>query len=227
MSQDLTEIPRDIYEDAKALFDFNQLRHELRPCSVAIGLGSHDLGVADFTAELFDGGLFPLIVFTGATTRTTQDRFPSGEAIHYRHRAIDLGVPPEAILVEGKATNTSENIHFTRRLLADYGIEPDSAILICRPYQQRRAYATCCQIWPKLNVFCASQDRAFDEYLMAIGDPHFLINMIVGDTERVLEYPRLGYAIEQDVPSDIQAALGRLIKRGYIQRSLTPHQPPI
>ncbi|HYR63650.1 MAG TPA: YdcF family protein [Actinomycetota bacterium] len=139
MSHGLAGIPHDVYEDARALFDFNQLHHELRPCSVAIGLGSHDLGVADLTAELFARRLFPLIVFSGANALTTRDRLPAGEAVHYRKRAVELGVPPDAILVEPRATNTRQNIEFSRCLLADRGIDPESAILTCRPLPATRS----------------------------------------------------------------------------------------
>jgi DUF218 domain-containing protein len=163
MTQGPTGIPQDILEDARALFDFNQLHHDLRPCSVGIGLGSHDLGVADITAALFHRGIFPLIVFTGGNAPTTRERFPGGEALHYRNRATELGVPPEAILVEPDATNTRENIEFSRQLLADHGIHPESGGLTCRPYQQRRAYATCRQLWPGLEVICASDLRPLDE----------------------------------------------------------------
>lgn len=86
--------------------------------------------------------MFPLIVFTGANAPTTLERFPRGEAVHYREHAIDLGVPDEAILIDTKATNTGQNIELTRNLLADKGVEVASAILVSRPYQQRRAYAT-------------------------------------------------------------------------------------
>jgi hypothetical protein len=37
--------------------------------------------------------MMPLIVFTGATSRTTRDRMPRGEAEHYCERAMELGVP--------------------------------------------------------------------------------------------------------------------------------------
>jgi uncharacterized SAM-binding protein YcdF (DUF218 family) len=39
-----------------------------------------------------------------------------GEAI--REEAIRLGVPSDAILIEPNATNTSQNIEYTRELLA-------------------------------------------------------------------------------------------------------------
>ena len=224
MSQAPTELPQDILEDARALFEFNQLHHELRPCSVGIGLGSHDPGVAEITAGLFHRGGFPLIVFSGANAPTTRTRFPGGEAFHYRQRAIELGVPPEAMLIETRATNTRENIEFSRQLMADHGIHPGSAVLVCRPYQQRRAHATCRQIWPELDVLCASDPRSFDDYVEGIGDRHFVINMIVGDTQRVIEYPKLGHAVAQDVPRPIEAALERLIAAGFTDRLLEAGQ---
>ena len=220
MSQGPTGLPQDILEDARALFVFNQLHHELRPCSVGIGLGSHDPGVADVTAALFRRGAFPLIVFTGANAPTTRDRFPGGEAVHYGQRAIELGVPPEAILIEPRATNTRENIEFSRQLMAEHGLQPESAVLICRPYQQRRAYATCRRVWPELDVLCASDPGPLDDYFDRIGDPGFVISMMVGDTQRVIEYPKLGHALPQEVPRPIEAALERLIAAGFTDRLL-------
>ena len=112
-------ISAQAWADAQRLWDFQQMGHEPRPCSVAIGLGSHDLGVADTTADLYHRGMAPLIVFTGATSRTTRERMPRGEAEHYRERAMELGVPADAILVEPKARNTGENIRFSRALLEE------------------------------------------------------------------------------------------------------------
>ncbi|GAA1619982.1 hypothetical protein GCM10009744_03460 [Kribbella alba] len=63
------------------------MHHELRPTDVGVGLGSHDPGVATFTADLYHQGMFPLIVFTRANAPTTVERFPRGEAIHYAEHA--------------------------------------------------------------------------------------------------------------------------------------------
>jgi hypothetical protein len=45
--------------------------------------------------------------------------------------------------------------------------------------------------------------------------------MLVGDLQRVIEYPALGFAVEQDVPDDVRIAYERLIKAGYISRLMT------
>jgi hypothetical protein len=44
------------------------MRTPLRPCSAGIGLGSHDLGVATFAADLYHAGLFPVLVFSGGNS---------------------------------------------------------------------------------------------------------------------------------------------------------------
>jgi hypothetical protein len=105
--------------------------------------------------------------------------------------------------------------------MAEHGLQAESAVLICRPYQQRRAYATCRQVWPELEVLCASDTRSFDDYIEGMGDRHFVINMIVGDTQRIMEYPKLGHAVAQDVPGPIEVALERLIAAGFTDRLLS------
>ncbi len=97
-----------VLEDAQILWEYHQLHHEFHDTDIAIGLGSHDIGVAEHAAELWHEGLFPLIVFTGANAPTTVSVFPRGEAVHYAERAQELGVPAEAILTETRATNTGE-----------------------------------------------------------------------------------------------------------------------
>ena len=64
-------VPTELLADVRTLWDYHDLRHEPRRCDVGVGLGSHDLGVATRTAELYHEGWFPRIVFTGANAPTT------------------------------------------------------------------------------------------------------------------------------------------------------------
>ncbi|MGE0840502.1 YdcF family protein [Pseudonocardia sp.] len=185
---------------------------------VGIGLGSHDLSVATVTAELYHRGLFPLIVFTGANAPTTVERFPRGEAVHYREHAIELGVPADAILVEDQATNTGENIARTRDLLAATGHDVHTVTLISRPYQQRRARATCRKLWPEVDVVAAGASTELREYVASIGDEHRVISMLVGDTQRIDGYAQRGFAAPEAMPVDVRDAMALLIDRGYTDR---------
>jgi len=214
------QVPESDYKDAQTIWDYHHMHHELKPCDAAIGLGSHDLGVATFAAELYKRGLFGILVFSGANSPTTAARFPHGEAYHYREHAIDLGVPESVILVEPHARNTGENVTLSRSVLAQADVKPDSLILISKPYMERRAYATCRQGWPEAEVVCASEPLSFEDYVNSIGDIRLVIDMLVGDLQRVIEYPKLGYAIEQVVPDNVHKAYDRLLRAGYDSRLL-------
>ncbi|WP_409493413.1 YdcF family protein [Amycolatopsis sp. cmx-11-12] len=218
MPERSTTLPDDLRADVQTLWDYHNMHHELRPADVGIGLGSHDLGVATFTAELFHAGMCPLIVFTGANAPTTIERFPRGEAVHYREHALELGVPDNAILVEPEARNTGDNITLTRALLESREIKVRSVVLVSRPYQQRRAYATCKKLWPEVDVICASRPLPLDEYIESIGDVDRVINMLAGDTQRITVYAERGFAIPQAVPNDIANAYSNLTKAGFTER---------
>lgn len=49
-----------------------------------------------------------------------------------------------------------------------------SVLLVSRPYQQRRAFATCKKLWPEVEVLCASRPLPLDEYIASIGDTKLL-----------------------------------------------------
>ncbi|WP_324194034.1 YdcF family protein [Nocardia blacklockiae] len=215
-------LPDRLRGDVEVLWEYNRMGHEVRAVDVAVGLGSHDLGVATHAAELFGAGLFPLIVFSGANAPTTRERFPRGEAVHYREHAVGLGVPGAAILVEPEATNTGENIDFTRRLLEREGRLGSirSVLLISRPYQQRRSYAIARRRWPGVEVLCSSLPMGLDEYIASIGDVDRVVTMLVGDTQRVWVYAEKGWAIEQYVPGEVRAAYARLVDAGFTGRLL-------
>ena len=200
------------------LWEYQQMHHTLRQCSVGIGLGSHDLGVATYATKLYEAGLFPLLLFTGANSRTTAARFPRGEAVHYREHAMGLGVPDSAILVEPNAANTGQNVTFSQEVLATAGVPVTSVLVICKPYEQRRSFATFRKLWPEVDVLCASETLSFDEYVASIGDENLVIDMLVGAHQRVTLYPAKGFAIPQEVPEVVQAAFERLCAAGFSSR---------
>lgn len=209
------------WSDARVLWDFQQMHHELRPCSVAVGLGSHDLGVAETTSALYHRGLAPVILFTGATSRTTQAVMPRGEAMHYRERALELGVPDSAILVEPRARNTGQNIVYSKQALEAAGVDVSSVLLVSKPYEERRAYATARKLWPEVEVISASTPVALNEYVESIGDARLVIDMLVGSLQRLLIYPEQGFMIRMTVPNHVTAAYRRLCDAGFVGRLLS------
>jgi uncharacterized SAM-binding protein YcdF (DUF218 family) len=213
-------ITDDQRQQAQLIWDYHQMHHQARPADAAIGLGSHDLGVPAYCAHLYRAGLFPTLVFTGGPNPTAPERFPRGEAVHFREHALALGVPDTAILLEPQARNTGQNITLSRQVLAEAGVTPTTVLLVSMPYMERRSFATARKLWPEVEVICASEPLEFDDYLKSIGDEKLVTDQLVGDLQRVIEYPRLGFAIEQDVPEDVHAAYQSLIGHGFTSRLL-------
>ncbi|MFD4573507.1 YdcF family protein [Streptomyces sp. NPDC058417] len=213
------------WADAQRLWDYHQMGHSPRPCSVVIGLGSHDLGVADRAVELYRDGMAPLLLFTGATSPTTRERMPRGEAVHYRERALELGVPAARVLVEPSARNTGENIRFSRAVLEEAGVEVSSVLLVSKPYEERRAYATARKLWPEAEFVSASTPMTLPAYADSIQDARMVIDMLVGALQRLLVYPEMGFMVHQDVPGEVREAYERLCREGFTGRLLAVGRP--
>jgi hypothetical protein len=82
----------------------------------------------------------------------------------------------------------------------------------------RRALATFKKHWPldSYKLMVTSQDLTYDEYMDSIDvDKDTMINIMVGDLQRILIYPEKGYMIHQDVPKDVLDAYEKLIELGY------------
>ncbi|MYV50963.1 YdcF family protein [Streptomyces sp. SID3212] len=204
--------------DARCVWAYHLMGHEARACSVVVGLGSHDLGVADVAVGLYRRGMAPLILFTGATSPTTRERMPRGEAVHYRERALELGVPGSVVLVEPRARNTGDNIRFSRAVLEEAGVDVSSVLLVSKPYEERRAYATASMWWPGVDIVCASAPMTFEEYVTSIGDERLVVDMLVGALQRLLVYPDQGFMTRQVVPDEVTAAYERLCRSGFTSR---------
>lgn len=83
------------------------------------------------------------------------------------------------------------------------GVRPRSVMSICRPFDQLRAFATCRKRWPAADPICGSQTIEFDDYLALVGGDSLVIDILVGDLQRIIEYAARGYAFPQPVSADV------------------------
>src|SRR5262245_1050900 len=141
-------ITPEVLSLARQLWDYHHMNHELAKADCILALGSHDLRVADRTAELYLQGWAPLVIMSGGLGNFTQDMWTEKEADKFAAIAIQKGVPADAILIENQSTNTGENIMFTQRLLKSKGLEIQRFIVVQKPYMERRSYATFKKHWP-------------------------------------------------------------------------------
>ncbi|WP_374225719.1 YdcF family protein [Nocardiopsis sp. B62] len=216
------ELTEEVRQRARIVWDYQHMGQEPRGCDVAVVLGSHDLGVATCAADLYRRGFFPRMVITGANSPSTLARFPRGEAVHYREHVLELGVPDSSVLLEDGATNTGENLRYSRALLAEAGINVGSVMLVCKPYMERRAHATARVLWPEVDTVCASARSGFDDYLGTVGDDRLVMDTMVGDLQRVMEYPARGFCVPQEVPDRVREAYAYLVAAGFDGHLITP-----
>ncbi len=163
--------------------------------------------VADRGAELLAMNLAPHAVITGGFGKLTQSRFHMSEARLFANRIQEHGIDSGRLFLEEKSTNTGDNIRFSMELLKKQKSTPTSVILVQKPYLERRAYATCKCQYPALSVMTTSPVLDFNTYVCEGELPvEDVIGLIVGDTERVLMYPKLGFQIPQDMPQEVYDA---------------------
>ena len=210
-------------ELAKILWDYLQLHQTPVKSDVIFCLGSHDTRVAERASELMLANYGKWLVFSGGLGRLTQDMFQKSEAETFADLAVNAGVDSETIILEDKSTNTGENIRFTHDLLVKLGVKCGSMILIQKPYMERRTLATFLKQWPGGNVRISvtSPRLGYEEYMSSGIAKSDVINAMVGDMQRIREYPRLGFQVEQDIPDNVWKAFTELVDLGYDKHLIT------
>jgi uncharacterized SAM-binding protein YcdF (DUF218 family) len=200
---------------AGMLWDYMLLRQELSAADVILVLGSNDVRVAEHGARLFLRGLAPLMVCSGREGRLTAGQFGKSEAATFADAAVRLGVPRSAILIEDASTNTGENIDRSRALLASAGVDPRRVIVVQKPYMERRAWATFKRRWPEPELQVSSPPIPYVEYPTREIPRDLVINILVGDVQRMRVYAERGFQVPQPVPDEVWAAWEELVARGY------------
>ncbi len=186
-------------------------------------LGSHDLRVAEYAIELFKKGYAPLIIFSGGLAHQ-DDLLNTGwekpEAEMMADLALKAGVPAENIIVENQSQNTGDNFRFTKKLLEEKGIDCKSFIFVQKPYMERRSWATFKIEWPDKKGVVTSPPIAFEDYCNEEFPKDKVINIMLGDLQRVKIYSRLGFQVPQRIPRKVWQAYQELVKLGYSKHLL-------
>ncbi|MCG3758614.1 YdcF family protein [Vibrio cincinnatiensis] len=199
---------KPLYQHLETLWQFMQMGHTPQPADVIIVPGSNDTRVAEVACRLYQQGLAPWVLFSGNTGRFTQGLFDQTEAETFAQVAKDSGLPSQAILIEPKATHSSENVRLSYQLLKEKGVKAERILVAHKPYMERRAYATFMKQWPeplKTLQVTSSSDSLYD-YLTDELTLDFVIQALVEDFERIQHYPAQGFQIEQTIPDDVLLA---------------------
>jgi uncharacterized SAM-binding protein YcdF (DUF218 family) len=200
----------------KILWDYNKLNQKLEKADVIIGLGSHDTRVAQRSAELFLSNYALLLLFSGGFGRLSDKNWTKPEAEVFAKIAMKLGVPKEKIIIENKSTNTGENLSFSMKVLKEKGIVINNVIFVHKEYMERRQYATWQKLFPDIKAVITSPQMSYEDYRnRSRVTKEEMINIVVGETQRIKLYPQKGFMIPQEIPDAVWQAFEELAKRGY------------
>lgn len=199
--------------DACLLWDYHRIDDPLERADAIVGLGSYDLRVATYCADLYFQGLAPRIVFTGAEGNWTNALYNGSEARAFADHAIGEGVPEDVIALEEFARNIGENLALSRALVGAQA----RVILVTKPQTQRRVAATQPIQWPHAEAMVTAPLHDLDMQPTPNHPMPMLISEMVGDLFRIATYPALGFQEKQSIPGRVQDAYRRLVAAGYTQ----------
>lgn len=208
-------VTEEVLQLADKIWDYHHVNHTLVKSDCILTLGSHDTRVADRAAELYLQGWAPLLIFAGGLGRLTEGMWTESEADLFARIAVEKGVPEEAILIENRSTNTGENIQLVKQLLKEKGLDPQTFIIVQKPYMERRSLATFEKNWPGKQFVVTSPQIAFEEYPTEEIPLDKVINIMVGDLQRIKIYPAKGFQTYQEIPGDVWQAYERLVALGF------------
>ncbi|RCV54524.1 YdcF family protein [Marinitenerispora sediminis] len=199
------------------------------PADLILGLGSHDLRVAEHAAALWHAGVAPVVLFSGDRGRRTAGgdgfaRWERPEAEEFAAVARAHGVPQGALLLEARATNTGENLDFSRELAARTGLRVRRAVLTAKPYMGRRALATAALRWPGVEWEFRGFPGGYDGYPRSPAAEVELVHFLVGDLQRLDVYARRGWAAPVPIPDEVRTAHDRLVALGFTEHRVA--DPP-
>lgn len=200
---------------AKIIWDYHHMNHQLKKADCIFVLGSQDTRVAEYAADLFLQSYAPYILFSGGAGKFTKDIFSKSEADFFAEIALKKGVPKEKIIIESKSTNTGDNIRFSKVILKELHFDFKTFILIHKPYMERRTFAAFSKLWPEKEFIVASPQISMEDYPTKEISKERMINVMVGDLQRIKEYPAKGYQITQEIPENVWAAYEKLVKAGF------------
>lgn len=206
---------QEIRQQAKVIYNYHQLNQSIEHVNCILALGNSDLRTAQRAAELFQLDYAEWIVASGGLGRLTAAVWGEPEAKKFAEIFVQAGVPEEKILIEDQSSNTFDNFRFSRRLLTKRNLAANSFLIVTKPYMERRAYAMAVKAWPDKKITVTSPQLSFEEYVNQNISEKLLINMVVGDLQRLIVYGENGELAAQPIPHTVKQAYETLVTEGY------------
>lgn len=201
------------------LWNYMRLNQKVEQADCIVGFGCYNEDIPLRCAQLYHAGFAPKILFTGGLGRNTAELWTRSEAERFAAIAAAAGVPEEDIIIENRSTNSAENILFTREKFRELGMVVERILAVHKPFMERRLMAAMGVYWPDMDVVYTSPQVDLDTYIrnsVACGmTEKGVIDVLVGDFQRMDVYARKGFQIPQEIPAEAWDAFHALVAMGH------------
>lgn len=211
---------KEIIKDISILWNYLCLNTKPKRSECIIGLGNILTLVPKKCAELYKQGLGDYIIFSGNCGKGTEGIITKTEAEMFRNIAIEEGVPTDKIFIEPNATNTYENYKYSKKLLIDNHLDPDTFLIVGKPYQERRALAIGDIELSDKKIMISSFNMKVNDFLEYVKSNKLMkvedvINELVGEINLIIITPQYGLQSYQQIPNEVVASYKKLISLGF------------
>lgn len=193
------------------------------PPQVIIHLGNNtQQQTVERVLELYDlyGRVTPIIC-SGARGHLTESNVAT-EAGEAAKIAAQLGIPRKHILMEVYATNTGENIKFSRDLCERLALNVSTLIAVQKPFMERRIASSFELQWPEVTALVTSPQVSLTAYATDTFPLLKMIEVMISDLVKLKEYGGV-YNTVQEIPTPVWTAAQWLCSHGY-DGDLSPKQ---
>ena len=210
----------ELMEDLQILWDYLCLNTNLKKSECIIGLGSILTLIPKKCAELYKKELGEYIIFSGNCGKGTKGVISITEAERFKNIAIEESIPENQIIIEPDATTTYENYKYIKKVLASNNLNPNSFLIVGKPYQERRALLIANIELTDKKYEIASFNITLKDYLNFVKKDEFMkvedvINEMVGEISLIIKAPQYGLQSEEKVPTKVINSYNKIVALGY------------
>ena len=219
-------LSREKIKILEEIWNYMKLDMKIEKSDLILGCGCANLNIPIKCAELLKNNYADNILFSGGLGKITVDSFDKTEAEKYREIAIEQGIDKNKIFIENKSTNTGDNFRFSLKVIEKYNIKSDKIIIVHNNLSQRRTLSAAKAIMKNKKLVITSPNRTFSQFIERLNNEteeqeKNIISVIVGDIQRIIIFPQLGWQLENDVPEQIVEDYYKLKNMGYTKYIFT------
>lgn len=222
-------INEEIIQPLKEIWNYMQLEMKIEKSDLIIGCGCLNLEIPIKCVQLLKDNYADNIIFSGGLGKLTSKTFQKTEAEIYKEIAIENGVDKNKIFIENKSTNTGDNFRLSLKIIEQNKIKSDKIIIVHNNLSQRRTLSTAKAIIKDKQLSITSPRKTFDQFIQKLNNgtkeqTNNTISVIVGDIQRMIIFPQLGWQIRNEVPDKIIEDYYKIKNMGYTKYIFTKEQ---